>query len=236
MKRIFMSPLCYGAIFFIIATFIFWGKKMSIGLLVVGIVLVLFIGNFMGAKPKDFEVRTDTVRMTAIRLQLSPKLVVLPDFLVQKSNENQAKKVHYDYRKDQATMISQYTLVNDNWQLPKAEFILDNGVFVLLKKEHSDNAKTYLERQTQKLADNAKVLDKDKLPEHLTSFLPFLKGVVIQANSISLFWYDDKWASQMNKETKSNNANEFNALIENELTALKQAMGEWAERVATAPR
>lgn len=208
-------------------------------LLIIGFVLVLLIGNFMGVKPKDSEMRLDSIRMTARKLALLPKLVVMPEFLKIIDSKQQNKQDNntstYNYHKKE-TMISQYTLVNDNWQLPKAEFILDNGVFILLKKEHSDNAKTYLERQTQKLADNAKVLDKDKLPEHLTSFLPFLKGVVIQANSISLFWYDDKWASQINKEIKSNNVNEFNALIENELTALKQAMGEWAERVAGAVR
>lgn len=208
-------------------------------LLIIGFVLVLLIGNFMGVKPKESEMRLDSIRMMARKLALSPKLIAMPEFLKMTDNKPQNKQENntstYNYHKKE-TMISQYTLVNDNWQLPKAEFILDNGVFILLKKEHSDNAKTYLERQTQKLADNAKVLDKDKLSEHLTSFLPFLKGVVIQANSISLFWYDDKWASQMNKEIKSNNANEFNALIENELTALKQAMGEWAERVAGAVR
>lgn len=212
-------------------------------LLIIGFVLVLLIGNFMGIKPKDSEMRLDSIRMTARKLALLPKLVAMPEFLKIIENKPQNKQDNntssYDYHKTE-TMISQYTLVNDNWQLPKAEFILDNGVFVLLKKENTNPAKTYLERQTQKLADNAKALDGVALPERLINFVPFLKGVVIQANSISLFWYDDKWASQMNKEinksAQNKTPNAFNTLIENELTALKQAMGEWAERVVTAPR
>lgn len=213
---------------------------MSTALLIIGFVLVLLIGNFMGAKPSDKEMRLGSIRMTARKLALLPKLIVVPEFLNQETQNTPVQKVHYDYTKNKDTMISQYTLVNDNWQLPKAEFILDNGVFVLLKKENTDTAKTYLERQSQKLADNAKVLDGVALPERLINFVPFLKGVVIQANSISLFWYDDKWVSQMNKEinksAQNKTPNAFNTLIENELTALKQAMGEWAGCVATAPR
>lgn len=215
-------------------------------LLVIGFVLVLLIGNFMGAKPNNKEMRLDSVRMAARKLQFSPKLVKIPEFLnaIERKNHQENNKSVYDYDKKE-TMITQYILVNDNWQLPKAVFLLDDGKFSLLV-HHDETAKTYLERQSQKLSENAKVLDKLELSGNLKNFSPFLRSVVIQANSISLLWYDEKWANGLDKrlgelnvsheKKKTEKSATLNGFIEQELSLLKEAMSEWADAVASAKR
>lgn len=238
--------LIWGLFFIMVVLKIEWLSMTTTALLVISFVLVLLIGNFMGAKPNHKEMRLDSVRMTARKLQLSPKLVKIPEFLnnMMGKNHQESNKSVYDYDKTE-TMITQYTLVNDNWQLPKAVFLLEGGRFHLLNN-YNDIAKTYLERQSQKFSKNAQILAESELSESLENFLPFLKAVTIQANSISLFWYDEKWVNGLgrhlgefdvkNNQKKADKSASLTVLIEQELSLLKKAMGEWADAVASAKR
>lgn len=217
--------------------------------MILAIIFIVFIGNFMSAKPSTKEVQLDSVRMTARRLELNPKLIKTPEWLLNHNTQNKSEKVYYDYSKTDTPMLMQYSLVNDDWRLPKACFLIENNQLILFQIDNQNNAKTYLERQVVKLSDNAKKIDKlniaDFFDKKHQDILPFLKGIMIQANSISLYFYDEKWANTLGDRLKNypqsaimvdneiitDKMELLNKLVFEHLMALKTAMTAWAEQV-----
>lgn len=88
---------------------------MSISTLVVVAVILFVIGNIMGLKPKASEVRVGDMRLFARKLDLNPKLVPIPDWLVGVA--------------DKGGMIAQYTLINDEWRLPARYLLWIDGAW-----------------------------------------------------------------------------------------------------------
>lgn len=130
---------------------------MSIGIWIVVAVVLLCIGNLMGAKPNIHEKRLGDLRLLARKHQLHPKLIPTPEWL-----KTQGVTV---------AMIAQYTRIDDAWRLPKCECVLVDGAWQCNDKSH------ILHGQKPALSMS---------PECVV-------GLSVKANSISLYWYDERY-------------------------------------------
>lgn len=130
---------------------------MSLGALVAAIAILFVIGNVMGLKPKAGEVRIGEMRLLARKLELNPKLVAIPDWLMDvRQNKGLGKN----------GMIAQYTLINDEWRLPAGQVAWVEGAWQ---------------------GDFVTVMP----PSFCT---PYLKGLSVKANSVTLYWHDEPYA------------------------------------------
>lgn len=136
---------------------------MSLGALVVAIAILFVIGNVMGLKPKAGEVRIGEMRLLARKLALNPKLVAMPDWIMDvRQNKGLGKN----------GMIAQYTLINDDWRLPAQRFLWSEDVW-------------------RHMEDNTVLASvKNAIPPHLCAHM---KALTIKANSVSLYWYDEPY-------------------------------------------
>lgn len=165
----------------------------------IAVAIVLFVlGSMMALKPSGIDQRLDKLRMTARRLQLNPKLVTCPDWVQGKDNE---------YGRG---MMGQYGMVLENVQLPHSRYRMIDGQW------RTDN-------DINGVNPEKAVFSLDKVALELpASIEPFVKGLLIKANSIVIYWEDIAYVRpSTNPSYKSYN-------IEPDLLALKAKLEQWA--------
>lgn len=193
----------------------------------IAILIVLFVlGSMMALKPSGIDQRLDKLRMSARRLQLNPKLVACPDWILGRDNE---------YGRG---MMGQYCLVLDNTQLPQTRYRVVNGQwrpdssFINLDSESTklNIPSTIRNSSTIKAVDKKTHFSLDKVPLDLpASIEPFVKGLLTKANSIIIYWEDIAYvrpATNPSYQTK---------IIESDLLALKAKLEHWAIKIQQAP-
>lgn len=145
--------------------------------LMLGFVVVVLVGNMMGVKPKQADVRLDKLRMTARQHGFLPKLAKTPDWLAKTT---------------QKTMLSQYILVLDEMKLPFVVYINDQGVWRLLEGVSGGHQNAIKKSEPPKI-----------LPL-LESFAPYAYGLVAKANSLVLLWNDEQFSLKYPDDKKNN--------------------------------
>lgn len=136
---------------------------MSIGFWVVCAVVLFVVGNVMALKPPIHETRLTTLRLHARQLGLMPKLVATPDWL----------NTHLLQKPNPPKMLACYTLVNDAWQLPLGTFVANDALW-----------------QGTPDTKNSHPLASAPLD---TVLAPYLVGLSSKANSVSVFFYDERY-------------------------------------------
>ena len=190
----------------------------------IGIIIILFVlGSMMALKPNGIDQRLDKLRMTARRLALNPKLVACPDWIKGKDNE---------YGRG---MLGQYGLVLEDIKLPHARYQVIDGQW----RPDSRFVETATEDRTltipsairsgqSSVGATAKKTDfsLDKVPLDLpVSIEPFVKGLLIKANSIIIYWEDIAYVRP------SSNPAYQQKRIESDLLALKASLEKWALQI-----
>ncbi|MBP2280291.1 hypothetical protein RCH20_000019 [Psychrobacter sp. PL15] len=177
------------------------------------IAIVLFVlGSMMALKPNGVDQRLDKLRMTARCLQMNPKLVACPDWVRGKNNEHGRG------------MIGQYGLVLDNVQMPHTRYQVIDGQW----RPDSDSANT---NATANMTKSPASFNLDKVPLALpASIEPFVKALLIKANSIVIYWEDIDYVRPLT------NPNYKSSIIEPDLLALKAQMEQWALQMQASPR
>lgn len=195
----------------------------------VAIAIVLFVlGSMMALKPSGIDQRLDKLRMTARCLQLNPKLVACPDWVRGKNNE---------YGRG---MLGQYGMVFDNVQLPLTRYRVidgqwrpDTGIGVsntlnkaTLTANTLNNSASPFARSSSPKAN----FNLDKTPLALpASIEPFVKALLIKANSIVIYWEDIAYVRPI-----TNPGYKISA-IEPDLLVLKGQLEQWALQMQKAP-
>ena len=179
----------------------------------IAIAIVLFVfGSMMALKPSGIDQRLDRLRMTARRLGLNPKLVACPDWVRGRDNE---------YGRG---MLGQYGLVLDNVQMPHSRYQAIEGQW---RPDVSDKV-------SNQITSNQNVpasfyLDKVALALP-PSIEPFVKALLIKANSIVIYWEDIAYVRP------ATNPNYKSFEIEPDLLVLKAKLEQWALQMqASAP-
>ena len=188
----------------------------------IAIAIVLFVlGSMMALKPSAIDQRLDKLRMTARRLQLNPKLVTCPDWVRGRDNE---------YGRG---MLGQYGIVLDNVQLPLSRYRVIEGQWRTDSEASeadtvTDNAmvNSALTKRTAIKANFS--LDKTPLALPVT-IEPFVKALLIKANSIVIYWEDIAYVRPMTNPSYKATA------IESDLTVLKTQLEHWALQVQPLP-
>lgn len=190
----------------------------------IAIAIVLFVlGSMMALKPSGIDQRLDKLRMTARRLQLNPKLVACPDWVKGKDNE---------YGRG---MIGQYGMVFDNVQLPLTRYRVidgqwrpDTGTSDIspLAKSNLDSHSFAVKTPSVPKAN----FSLDKMPLALPMTIePFVKALVIKANSIVIYWEDISYVRPITNPSYKAVA------IEPDLLALKAQLEQWVLQMQKAP-
>lgn len=177
--------------------------------LILGFVVVMLIGNFMSAKPKDGEMAIESIRLMARKIQLMPSLSSTPDWL----------KEHIS-----ANMVAIYTLINDDWRLPMACYINNDGKWQFaINPANSSERKSDVEfiKKAERLIGNI------SLPHEL---VPFVKGLIIKANSIAVIFDDGAFVKAMMGQAKSKSLDDHSQSAKH-LNTLKQTLLIWGDRV-----
>lgn len=159
---------------------------MSIGVVVVIVAVLFVLGNIMGLKPKMGEVRVGDMRMFARKIDLHPKLVAMPDWL------RQHKESRQDKQTNNHGMIAQYTVIDDSWQLPANRLLWTGGDW-----QNEDGVP----------------ISVGIPPEPLLSYI---QGLTTKANSITIYWYDEKYAKSFAIKDE-----QAMSIMEQDLLALK---------------
>ncbi len=195
----------------------------------IAIIIVLFVlGSMMTLKPSGIDQRLDKLRMAARRLQLNPKLVPCPDWVKGRDNE---------YGRG---MLGQYGLVLENAKMPHNRYQVvsgqwrpDSSMVEVTSDRVSLDIPTSVRSQKHSLnssSDN-KALPKsrfylDQTPLDLPSTIePFVKALVIQSNSIVIYWEDIAYVRA------TSNPNYHAGAIEPDLSALKSKLEQWAAEI-----
>lgn len=163
---------------------------MSIGTIIIIIAMLFVLGNVMSLKPKMSEVRVGNMRMVARKMELHPKLVAMPDWLKnhrQDGCDGQSTQALASHE-----MTAKYTIINDDWQLPAKRLLWTGGDW-----QNEDGASINLE-----------------IPPR--SLLPHIQGLTTKANSISIYWQDEKYAKSFAIKDE-----QVMTMIEQDLLALK---------------
>lgn len=183
------------------------------GLVVVLVVAGFALGNFMAARPHAKDVRTADLRLLARQLQLYPKLVDCPDWLIDRLD--QPADTQNIYATKSTPRLTHYTLVVDDLALPAARYVAIDGAWQPIE--------TGLSSQSQ-LAKRASALAG--LPLDLPpSLSPLVVGLQAKANSISIYWQDHRYQHQAGAhKLDTKQANE-------DLRLLKSALMAWAEKI-----
>lgn len=189
----------------------------------IAIAIVLFVlGSMMALKPNGIDQRSDKLRMTARRLQLNPKLVACPDWVRGKDNE---------YGRG---MLGQYGLVLDNVQMPYTRYRVIDGQWRpdsdAISAKNVVTAKTVTTHANTHTTISPASFNLDKVPLALpASIEPFVKALLIKANSIVVYWEDIAYVRPLtNPYYKSSE-------IEPDLLALKTQMEQWALQMQASP-
>ncbi len=185
----------------------------------IAIAIVLFVlGSMMALKPSGIDQRLDKLRMTARRLQLNPKLVACPDWVRGKDNE---------YGRG---MMGQYGIVLDNVQLPSTRYQVIDGEW---RPDNGPNEASVVSQSLTKtinLAPPANFI-LDKVPLELpVTIEPFVKALLIKANSIIIYWEDIAYVRPIT------NASYKSGDIEPDLLVLKAQLESWALQMQAARR
>lgn len=182
----------------------------------IAVAIVLFVfGSMMALKPSGIDQRLDKLRMTARRLELNPKLVACPDWVKGKDNELGRG------------MLGQYGLVLDNVKMPHTRYQAIDGKW-RPDSRVTDSTENSSQIATQIVSANFK-LDKVLLALP-ASIEPFVKALLIKANSIVIYWEDIAYVRpSTNPGYKS-----FN--IESDLLVLKSQLEQWALQMQSSSR
>ena len=189
----------------------------------IAILIVLFVlGSMMALKPNGIDQRLDKLRMTARRLQLNPKLVACPDWILGRDNELGRG------------MMGQYCLVLEGVQLPQTRYrvvegewrpdtsFVDNNVMTTLNIPSAIRNGQGSNNSLKKKAD----FSLDKTPLELPiSIEPFVKGLWTKANSIVIYWEDIAYVRPIS------NPSYRAKMIEEDLLVLKSKLEQWAEQI-----
>lgn len=129
----------------------------------ISIFIVLFIlGSIMGLKPSSRERFLDNLRMMARRLELNPKLIATPNWLIGNSGE----KGH--------GMIAQYGLIMNDIKLPACDFQIIDGQWRPYTGNHPAN------------------FALDKVPVELPDTIEStVQGMSAKANFICIYWKEN---------------------------------------------
>lgn len=184
---------------------------MAMGIVL--LVLVVAVGNFMSARPSANELWLDKVRMTARTMGLNPKLVPYPNWLPPKNTTSDSPYVH----KTQG-MIAQYGVLDDHWRLPQANFLAIAG-----KWQRQTVASCDERMHRQKLSRKADRLHDVSM--ELPMLADFVVGLSMQANSVLIFWDDDKYAQACGRQ------NQDEMLIKAQLQNLAERLHHWGTMV-----
>ena len=188
----------------------------------IAIAIVLFVlGSMMALKPSAIDQRLDKLRMTARRLQLNPKLVACPDWVRGRDNE---------YGRG---MLGQYGIVLDNVQLPLSRYRVIDGQWRTDSEANESDTVTDNAMVNSALTKRTAIkahfsLDKTPLALPVT-IEPFVKALLIKANSIVIYWEDIAYVRPMTNPSYKATA------IESDLTVLKTQLEHWALQVQQLP-
>ena len=178
------------------------------GLWIVIAIVLFVLGSMMALKPSGIDLRLDKLRMTARRLQLNPKLVACPDWIKGKDNE-------YGHG-----MLGQYGLVLENKQLPHARYQVIDGQWRALSAAEG----------APMTSDASADFRLDNVPLELPATIgPFVKGLLIKANSIVIYWEDIAYVRPATNPSYQVND------IEPDLLALKAKLEAWALQMQQKP-
>ena len=193
----------------------------------IAIAIVLFVlGSMMALKPSGIDQRLDKLRMTARRLQLNPKLVACPDWVRGRDNE---------YGRG---MLGQYGVVLDNVQLPLTRYQViggqwrpDTSLDSISPNFTDTSVKTIYSINNRNNPTPQANFSLDKVPLELPATIePFVKALLIKANSIVIYWEDVAYVRPLtNPYYKA-------AKIEPDLLLLKSQLEQWALQIQQAPR
>lgn len=198
----------------------------------IAIIIVLFVlGSMMTLKPSGIDQRVDKLRMAARRLQLNPKLVPCPDWVKGRDNE---------YGRG---MLGQYGLVLENAKMPHNRYQVvsgqwrpDSSTVEVISDNVALHIPTTVRSQKHSLNTSASKTDNkalptsrfylDQVPLDLPSTIePFVKALVIQPNSIVIYWEDIAYVRA------TSNPNYHAGAIEPDLSALKSKLEQWAAEI-----
>ena len=176
----------------------------------IAVAIVLFVlGSMMALKPSGIDQRLDKLRMTARRLGLNPKLVACPDWVKGKDNELGRG------------MLGQYGLVLNDVQMPHSRYQAIEGQW----RPYTDSTASSSD------SDGATSFNLDKVALELpVSIEPFVKALLIKANSIVIYWEDIAYVRP------ATNPNYKSLEIEPDLLVLKSQLEQWALQMQAGSR
>lgn len=187
----------------------------------IAILIVLFVlGSMMALKPNGIDQRLDKLRMTARRLQLNPKLIGCPDWIKGKDNEY-GRGMMGQYclvLEDTQLPYTRYQVIDGQWR-PDSNFVdttIDDNKLIVPTAIRSSQSHTHT---TVKKTDFS--LDKVAL-DLPVSIEPHVKGLLMKANSIVIYWEDIAYVRPATNPTYQQK------LIESDLLVLKEKLEEWA--------
>lgn len=173
------------------------------------VAIVLFVlGSIMALKPSGIDIRLDTLRMSARKLGLNPKLVACPDWVAGKDGEFGRG------------MIGQYGLVLEGVKLPLTRYQVINGQWRPSSLSTTADTGSAISGVSD-LPEANYALDKAPLALP-TSIEPFVKALSTQANSIIIYWEDAAYVRPATNPTYNKDN------IEGDLLALKSQLMAWA--------
>lgn len=176
------------------------------------------LGTIMALKPSAVDMRLDKLRMTARRLELNPKFIACPDWIRGRNNEFGQG------------MIGQYSLIMDDMKFPETHYQVVDGK---LQLDGSQGQGSDLNTQSSSEKEGSHSVSKQRLAQRLEgepltlppSMAPLVKGVYLKANSLVVFWHDNRYVQP------ATNPNFNIQQIEPELMALKSTMQTWAKKL-----
>lgn len=176
------------------------------------------LGTIMALKPSAVDMRLDKLRMTARRLELNPKFIACPDWIRGRNNEFGQG------------MIGQYSLIMDDMKFPETHYQIVDGK---LQLDGSQGQGSDLNTQSSSEKEGSHSVSKQRLAQRLEgepltlppSMAPLVKGVYLKANSLVVFWHDNRYVQP------ATNPNFNIQQIEPELMALKSTMQAWAQKL-----
>lgn len=176
------------------------------------------LGTIMALKPSAVDMRLDKLRMTGRRLELNPKFIACPDWIRGRNNEFGQG------------MIGQYSLIMDDMKFPETHYQVVDGK---LQLDGSQGQGSDLNTQSSSEKEGSHSVSKQRLAQRLEgepltlppSMAPLVKGVYLKANSLVVFWHDNRYVQP------ATNPNFNIQQIEPELMALKSTMQTWAQKL-----
>lgn len=172
------------------------------GIWIVIAIILFVLGSMMALKPSGIDMRLDTLRMTARKVGLNPKLVACPEWVAGKDGEFGRG------------MMGQYGIVLDDIKLPHARYQVIDGQWRPAKTD---------EKATQSLAPHYGL---DKVALNLPSTIqPFVKALTTQANSVIIYWEDIAYVRPISNPTYSRHS------VEPDLLVLKEQLTQWAQQL-----